>query len=64
MKKAFVLFAFITATVFLYAQQEEIIYKDFEPDSTVYYPVDKLYIDFDQDGVSDAYLYLNAKTIC
>ena len=43
-----------------FAQEGEIIYMDFEPDSIVYYPISKLYIDFDQDGNSDAYLYTHA----
>ncbi len=44
----------------LKAQNSEIIYLDFNPDSIVYFPIDKLYIDFDQDGNSDAYLYTHA----
>ena len=44
----------------LKAQNSEIIYLDFNPDSIVYFPIDKLYMDFDQDGNSDAYLYTHA----
>ena len=57
MKRILLLLLVLSTSFDLTAQNNEILYLDFNPDSTVYYPIEKLYIDFDQDGESDAYLY-------
>ena len=60
MKRLVLITSLILIAFCCHAQQGEIIYLDFDPDSIVYYPTDKLYIDFDQDGDPDAYLYTHA----
>lgn len=60
MKRILFIMLTLSTLLDLKAQNTEIIFFDFEPDSIVYYPIEKLYIDLDQDGDSDAYLYTHA----
>lgn len=58
MKKTLFFIMFLGVCSPIYAQS--IFYQDFDPDSIVYYPIDHLYMDFNQDGDADAYLYAYA----
>ena len=60
MKRLVLLLLTLLTLLNLKAQNSEIIYLDFNPDSIVYHPIEVLYVDFDQNGNSDAYLYTHA----
>ena len=60
MKKVFIMAVLITVTMHLNAQQGEIIYTDFDPDLALHvgsYPRDTIWVDFDNDNMSDIFIY-------
>ena len=58
MKKIFLLLFAMSFMVSSQAQQEKIVYTDFEPDLCLTGPYNNLYIDIDNDGIDDFRLYV------